>query len=114
MMIVAWVLLIIFVFGTMRSAKIFEYFKGNGNLIDCRIVLRSENSKIYRTIRIWGIWGGQYFIPLVVTGILYGFVVHKILTQKKVGGNVNKQRDAAKTRIVFMLITVVAVFFLCW
>ncbi|RWS00360.1 putative G-protein coupled receptor 83-like protein [Dinothrombium tinctorium] len=116
---ITWVLTSLFVASSIGSAKIFKYFTSD-RLISCQIVLeftRPFDSKKMRSQRVWGIWLGQYVIPLVVTGILYAIIARKIWTQKKVGASTaasQEARDAKKKKIVLMLIVVVVVFALCW
>ncbi|RWS24889.1 hypothetical protein B4U80_13839 [Leptotrombidium deliense] len=118
LIIATWISTTIFVALTMGSAKIFEYFT-NDRIISCRIVLKFTtpfNSDNLRSQRVWGIWLGQYLIPLLVTCLLYAKVVRKIWLRERTGiATVSKsERDAEKRRIIFMLITVVVVFTLCW
>lgn len=112
-----WIATLIFVASTMGSAKVFEYFTPD-RLITCRIVLefkRPFDSRSGRQLRAWGIWLFQYIVPLLVTAVLYWRVAAAVWQRKSVGSDAKAQRDAKfKRRTVFMLITVVVVFALCW
>ncbi|RWS12514.1 putative G-protein coupled receptor 83-like protein [Dinothrombium tinctorium] len=116
---ITWIVTTLFVASSMGSAKIFEYFTGE-RLISCRIVLQFKkpfDSDSMRTQRVWGIWMGQYFLPLFVTGVLYAIIAHKIWTHKKLGISSNsaeREREAKKKKIIIMLIIVVLVFVICW
>ncbi|RWS05546.1 putative G-protein coupled receptor 83-like isoform X2 [Dinothrombium tinctorium] len=118
LIVIAWTLTIIFVATSIGSAKIFEYFT-NDRIISCRIVLKFKrpfDSDNLRMQRVWGIWLGQYFLPLFVTAILYALVVRRIWHRERIGiaTITRSENESEKKRIIFMLITVVVVFTLCW
>ncbi|RWS23536.1 putative G-protein coupled receptor 83-like protein [Leptotrombidium deliense] len=116
---ITWLVTTLFVASSIGSAKIFEYFTPE-RVISCRIVFEFKkpfNSGNLRSLRVWGIWLGQYVIPLFVTILLYALIVRKVWAQRRFTNSTNSTSDKKnqrQRRLVIMLVLVVVVFLICW
>lgn len=80
-------------------------------------ILGKERSTIFRRGILVYLFVVQYFLPLIVTSILYARIAHK-LWFRQVPGNYlpqnQRQQEIAKRKVVRMLVIVVVVFAVCW
>lgn len=109
-----WLLGVLFISQNVVTLRVSEYFSPDEGLITCRVVWLYQGIGIFfRKARALSLMITQYFIPLGLTAIFYGFVMQRIWTREQVGassGAKRQQFDARKKQTIQMLIFVTALF----
>lgn len=114
---IVWLLAILFAITCLVSMKVSEYFETSNNLIGCRILFNKVlpiSSLLFRKIRVTILVICFYFIPLIITGVLYMLCLVTISKRSAIGESNQALCDGSKHRTMKILMVILLAFAFCW
>lgn len=101
----------------MSIILIIAHFNPERDICGWNFDILGKESNTFRGGIFVYLFAVQYFLPLIVTSILYARTAHKLWCRQVPGNYLSqnqRQQEIAKRKVVRMLVIVVAVFAVCW